>query len=156
MALIDFCKENFIELVALYSNAPTQRKFCSRWMQPFFIHLRNHGRRLFTHLGFITLGLPLERDNFCPILKETQHPENGATTSKCQKRKSKEKTPVVATSGEWREYFAKKENEKADKIRKIEENKRKREEKKEAQKASKGINKNYKKNKITVTDSVTS
>lgn len=80
-------------------------------------------------------------DQFPSPFKKTLFWPSTPTTS-TQKRKSKEKVPAVATSVEWRQYFSKKEKEKTDKIKKIEENKRKREEiaekKKDAGKATKG------------------
>lgn len=81
-----------------------------------------------------------------------------STNSKSQKRKSKEKVPAVATSGEWRQYFSKKEKVKADKIKRIEQNKRKREEiagkKKEAGKATKGKKKKCTETEIVASNSV--
>lgn len=68
MALSDFCKENLIELVALYPNA-------TQILQPMddvavFHPLKVSWKKAVFSFRIRNAGLPLRRDNFCPILND--------------------------------------------------------------------------------------
>ncbi|KAK9744320.1 DDE superfamily endonuclease [Popillia japonica] len=67
MAFSDFCKENSIELVALYPNA-------TQILQPMdvtvFHPLKESWKKAVYSFRIRNAGLPLKRDNFCPILRE--------------------------------------------------------------------------------------
>lgn len=67
MALSEFCKKNRIELVALYPNA-------TQILQPMdvavFHPLKVSWRKAVYAYRINNTGLPLKRDNFCPILND--------------------------------------------------------------------------------------